>query len=450
MLKTALSILFALSSAAAAAELGVYRWDAPTGPANVDAFRLWLGAPVQLAEAFEARETWDAISGAAWQLGPWSQWVRAASGRNLILGVPMLPGPENRSGPDQVFGTSDDVSLDKCAAGQYDAYWRNLANQLAYYGLHWAYLRLGWEMDGSWYAWGAPKGSGREAAYAGCFRRVVETMRAAQPANQWKFVWNPTATWTDPAWLNAVWPGDAYVDVVGLDLYDQSWAANTYPYPSTCDSACRLSRQQTAWNSHAWYLQTLRDFARAHGKPFALPEWGLYTRSDGHGGGDNPYYIEKMQQFIADPANTVLFHVYFDVKAPDGDHHISGLDAVSAFPQSAAKFRQLFGAVSAPTTVQTTPPPDMTPPSVYLNRPTAGSTIRRGSTVTMEASASDNVGVVRVEFSVNGRVACRATTTPYRCSASVGSNRVSSYVLTARALDAAGHSATHSRTYAAR
>ena len=70
--------------------------------------------------------------------------------------------------------------------------------------------------------------------------------------------------------------------------------------------------------------------------------------------------------------------------------------------------------------------------------------------MTMEASASDNVGVVRVEFSVNGRVACRATTTPYRCSASVGSNRVSSYVLTARALDAAGHSATHSRTYAAR
>ena len=449
MVKTAVSILLALSSLAAAAlEVGVYRWDAPTGPGRVDAYELWLGSPVMLAEAFEARETWEAIGGAAWQLGPWSQWVRARTGRNLVLGVPLLPGPANRSGPDQIAGNADDVSLDKCAAGQYDETWRTLANQLAYYGLSWAYLRLGWEMDGDWYAWGAPQGSGREASYAGCFRRVVQTMRAAQPGNQWKFVWNPTATWTDPAWLNAVWPGDAYVDVVGIDLYDQSWASGTYPYPSSCDSACRLARQQTAWNGYAWYLQTIRSFAAAHSKPMAIPEWGLYTRSDGHGGGDNPYYIQKMRQFIADPANGVLFHAYFDVKAPDGDHHISGLDAVSAFPQSASTFKQLFGA-ALPASTPTTPPADQTPPSVYLSRPSAGTVIKRRSTVTMEASASDNVKVTRVEFLVNGRQVCRATSSPYRCTASVGAASDSKYVLKVRAFDAAGHSAEYSRTYRA-
>ena len=132
MIKTALAILFAVSSAAAAAaELGVYRWDAPSGPAGVDAFELWLGAPVPLAQAFEARETWEGIGGAEWQLGPWSQWVRARPRRNLILGVPLLAGPANRSGPDQISGTTDDVSLGKCASGQYDAHWRKLANQLA-------------------------------------------------------------------------------------------------------------------------------------------------------------------------------------------------------------------------------------------------------------------------------------------------------------------------------
>ncbi|HWI38421.1 MAG TPA: glycosyl hydrolase, partial [Burkholderiales bacterium] len=406
-----LALIFLLLSGGGvgAAELGVYRWDAPGGPANVDAFELWLGKPVQLAEAFEARDIWDNIDGAAWQLGPWSQWVRAKAGRNLVLGVPMLPATSG-------------VSLDQCAAGQYDAYWRNLANELAYYGLHWAYLRLGWEMDGNWYAWGAPQGSGREAAFAGCFRRVVTTMRATQPASQWKFVWNPTATWTDPAWLNATWPGDAYVDVVGIDLYDQSWAANTYPYPSTCDSACRLARQQTAWNGYAWYLQTMRNFAVSHGKPLAIPEWGLYTRSDGHGGGDNPYYIRKMSEFIADPGNYVQFNVYFDVTAPDGDHQIS---APTAFPQSASVYQQLFGAAPAPTPTPTptpTPAPtvDTTPPSVFLSLPSAGTTIARRSTVSVEATAADNVGVAAVEFSVNGRLACRVVASPWRCAASVG------------------------------
>jgi beta-mannanase len=95
--------------------------------------------------------------------------------------------------------------------------------------LHWAYLRLGWEMDGTWFNWNAAPGSGREASYAGCFRRIVQVMRQAQPANQWKFVLNPTVGWYSKSYLDAIWPGDAYVDVVALDLYDQSWKPNARP-----------------------------------------------------------------------------------------------------------------------------------------------------------------------------------------------------------------------------
>ena len=426
---------------AGAAGSGVYRGEAPLGPAKVDGFELWLGKPVELAVAFEARDIWDNIDGADWQLGPWSQWVRAKAGRNLVLSVPMLPA-------------SGGVSLASCAAGQYDVYWRNLANNLAVYGLHWAYLRLGWEMDGNWYAWGAPQGSGREASFAGCFRRIVTTMRATQPASQWKFIWNPTATWTDPAWLTATWPGDAYVDIVGIDMYDQSWVANTYPYPSTCDSACRLARQQTAWNTHAWYLQTIRDFALARGKPLGIPEWGLVLRSDGHGGGDNPYFIQKMHEFISNPANYVQFQALFDVRAPEADYHITGLDQPTLFPQGAAKFRELFGVAAAPVPAPVpapspAPAPDLTPPSVSLDLPVAGTIIRRRATVTMEATASDNVGVAAVEFSINGRLACRVTTAPYRCSASVGNRNESNYVLAARAIDGAGNAASYSRIYTA-
>ena len=66
-------------------------------------------------------------------------------------------------------------------------------------------------------------------------------------------------------------------------------------------------------------------FAKAHKKPLAIPEWGLNRRSDGHGGGDNPYFIERMHAFITDPANNVLFHCYFDVNVADENHrHVIG------------------------------------------------------------------------------------------------------------------------------
>jgi hypothetical protein len=315
----------------------VYRWDVPNGPANVDAFSQWLGQPVTLAQAFEASDTWDHVDGAGWQLAPWSQWVRAQPGRNLILSVPMLAGTAN-------------VSLAQCGAGQYDVHWANLASELAHYGLHRAYLRLGWEPDGGWYAWKAPQGQGNEANYASCFRRIVQVMRNAQPANQWKFVWNPTTAWRSKSYLDAIWPGNEYVDIVGIDLYDQSWARNTYPYPSVCDASCRFGRQQNAWTRQSWYLYAIRDFAIAHGKPMAIPEWGVAIRPDRHGGGDNPYFVRKMHEFIHDPANHVAFHAYFNVSAADVDGRLTNPAIGDApggptkFPEAARLFKTLFGA----------------------------------------------------------------------------------------------------------
>jgi Glycosyl hydrolase family 26 len=318
----------------------VYHWDAPPGPSNVDAFGQWLGRGVEIATAFVGHysgtteaENWSQIEGPDWQLGPWSQWVKAKPGRNLSYAI--APFPQGGS-------------LARCAAGDYDAHYVKLANNLASYGLLSAYLRLGYEMDAI-SLWGAFEGSGKEASFAGCFRRMVQVMRQTQPANQWKFVFNPTDQFPSKAWLEATWPGDAYVDVVGADPYDHSWASNTYPYPSTCNAACRLTRQQTAWSLQVSRLNVLRDFAFAHGKPIAFPEWGVITRPDGHGGGDNPYYIQKMHEFITNPANKVVFHALFNTSS-DLDHRLNGPTyydnpgGSTRFPEAAARFKELFGS----------------------------------------------------------------------------------------------------------
>jgi cellulose 1,4-beta-cellobiosidase len=67
----------------------------------------------------------------------------------------------------------------------------------------------------------------------------------------------------------------------------------------------------------------------------------------------------------------------------------------------------------------TNPPGDTTPPSVSLTSPTSGQQIASGASVTMSATASDNVAVSRVEFRVDGVLVNTDTSSPYSFNAGV-------------------------------
>jgi hypothetical protein len=84
----------------------------------------------------------------------------------------------------------------------------------------------------------------------------------------------------------------------------------------------------------------------------------------------------------------------------------------------------------------TTTNTDTRPPTVTLVLPS--SPIARKSAVTLSATASDNVGVVKVEFYVNGSLQCLGTASPYTCVWRVPAAS-KSYVLQAKAYDAAGN-----------
>jgi hypothetical protein len=61
------------------------------------------------AEDFESSDTWNNMEGPSWQLPEWSRWKQAVPGRRLILSVPMLPGPWDRSGPTSGEGAGQAV-----------------------------------------------------------------------------------------------------------------------------------------------------------------------------------------------------------------------------------------------------------------------------------------------------------------------------------------------------
>lgn len=191
---------------------------------------------------------------------------------------------------------------DYLAIGNYAQRYREAALALANYRPQDAvvFVRPGWEFNGDWYPWSA--GNGNAAAFAATFRTFVDEFRAVSP--RFRFDWNPNfgTGVVDP---EACYPGDAYVDVIGMDLYDSE--KNT-----------GIDNQATRWNfyvNHARGLEWMRRFAGEHNKLLALSEWGVSDHNlPDHAGetkvDDNPTFVRNLQQWMAD--NDTIYHHYWD------------------------------------------------------------------------------------------------------------------------------------------
>jgi hypothetical protein len=82
---------------------------------------------------------------------------------------------------------------------------------------------------------------------------------------------------------------------------------------------------------------------------------------------------------------------------------------------------------------------DTLAPTVTITSPVAGAVVSRGSTLSITASASDAMGVARVEFYVNGSLKCADAAAPYSCVWKVPAAKGKSYQVQAKAHDAAGN-----------
>lgn len=87
-------------------------------------------------------------------------------------------------------------------------------------------------------------------------------------------------------------------------------------------------------------------------------------------------------------------------------------------------------------------PPDTTPPTIAITSPTAGSAI--SCTVTISASASDNVGIQSVRFELDGAVIATDPISPYSTSWVTTAVAGGPHSLTAVATDTSGNATTSS------
>jgi glycosyl hydrolase family 26 len=286
------------------ASYGVYR--GPLDPASVADFERWLGKELGWALEFLDDSEWTSIASPRPWLEAWND-----SPYRVVYSVPLIP----RTG-----GT-----LQEGASGAYNAHFAELAETLVQHGEHDAVLRLGWEFNGDWVSWTARDDPEAFGAY---WRQVVDTMRGV-PGARFEFDWCPNLG-RGAMSPDLAYPGDEYVDYIGMDAYDVSAVGTGDPTGRWHD----LLQQPYGLRWH-------RDFARAHRKPMTYPEWGLWLRSDGLGGGDNPYYVEKMRAWIEQ--NDVAYHMYFDEDVSNGEHRLD----TGRFPRSQTVFRRLFGELSS-------------------------------------------------------------------------------------------------------
>ena len=288
--------------AQSATSLGIYGGAGCTGVLAHEKFAAFLGRRPQRALEFM---TWNSLlENSAWSMNCW----KSGGIQHITYSVPMLPADGS-------------ATLAQGAAGRFDDVFRNFAARLVERGYPNAVVRIGWEFNGEWYPWAASKDPQNWIAY---WRRIVTVMRAV-PGSQFKFDWCPGNGWTTFLAENA-YPGDAYVDIIGLDAYNQSWN------PNVTTPEQRWNEQVNQRHGLKWHAS----FAAAHGKPMSFPEWGTGRRSDGHGAGDDPMFIEQMAEWIA--THNVAYHNYWDYSEPI----YSGKISDGSQPNAAAAYVRKF------------------------------------------------------------------------------------------------------------
>lgn len=91
-----------------------------------------------------------------------------------------------------------------------------------------------------------------------------------------------------------------------------------------------------------------------------------------------------------------------------------------------------------------TPVRDTIAPSVKITNPLNESYVNRNTTVTIKASATDNISIDKVEFYIGSSLRCTDKIPSYTCSWKIPSTRGISYTVTATAYDAAGNTSSMS------
>src|ERR1700761_1354362 len=249
----------------------------------------------------------------------WDAWLAANPAHQVVVGMDLIP--------QSVSDNSNPLAWEQsCAAGDYNQYATALAQNLVSYGAGSVVIRLGVEANGNWEADYVGTTTQEMNDWAQCYDNEVAAMRAV-PGAGFLFVWNPNVCTADLA-LDEWYPGNSYVDIIGVDAYDEDCSTLKTVSQEGWTAYSTDSSVNTPNDPSFPSLDNIEAFAAANGKPLSFPEWGVDSGAD-----DATYVADMGQMFSQDDFS---FESYFDTDS-DG---IAPLG--STIPNATSAYSQAF------------------------------------------------------------------------------------------------------------
>lgn len=266
------------------------------GIVNIDALASFMNKPVDLvlvwgwADSQSSQEYWATNRDQLWP-----------AKYKILWDMPMI-----------IQGTT----FADCYNGKYDSSYKIVATTISARDSS-AIMRIGHEMNGNWYDWSMNGPAGTAAEFAQCFQHIVGVFRQISPG--FKFDWNPgIGEW---AGLDAVttYPGDAFVDYVSLDMYEDAQYTDLTLTP---DQRWQQNFVDVAGRGLTYWAQFVKD----HKKQMGIDEWASNI--------DDGSMITHMAQWMQ--TNPVHHQMYWD-----SDAAFKG--SFASNPNNGVAFQKLFG-----------------------------------------------------------------------------------------------------------
>ena len=297
--------------------------------------------------------------------------AQSPDAKNLIpvIGVPM-------ASINSSAGTSDS-QYQAIAAGDYDSVYQGILEAYVAQGYTNLIFRSGWEMNiqGPTYAGDTAQD---QADWVAAYKQVYTVLHqeAAALGVNVTVVWNPSITnYTNANALTSLYPGNAYVDAIGADMY-----SDIYPYSDGTNSSGQATyhdwdtgeedtsvaqfiadpvNREHYWSypaateysddssgGHALSLDQLLAFAEAQGKPFAIPETGAGNSDGGTDLSDDaafPQWLASQLTTAESAGETIDFVNIWD---NNGQANYDFSNASDDKPLEAAAWAQYFAQTS--------------------------------------------------------------------------------------------------------
>ncbi len=212
------------------------------------------------------------------------------------------------------FGEMDKIKLDNIMNGQWDDYIRSWAKSAKAWG-HPLLVRIGHEFNIDGYPWGVGNNGKDPQKYIKAFRHIVDIFKKEGAANV-KWVWcfmnfsYPDEAWND---YEAAYPGDEYVDWIGIDGYN--WGT---------------TQTWSDWqNFKMLFREQMRRMTKLHPtKPIMVAEFACAEK-----GGDKAAWINEMPKDLKISMKGIKAVIWFDIRKETDWRITSSTRALAAFKQ---------------------------------------------------------------------------------------------------------------------